>query len=293
MIEAKAVAQAKINLFLRILAQERDGFHSIETLFLRIDLADTVRVRLGGRGRSLDCAGPACPPQGIGPAEHNLAFRAAVAYAAATGWPRDFSIEIDKHIPVGGGLGGGSADAAAVLRTLEAIAPSPAGADSVRRIAASLGSDVPFLASDSVFALAWGRGDRMIDLPPPPPRQVELLIPAFAVSTQWAYERFAATARRQSREPVRYDLATLASWNRLAALASNDLQEVVAAEYAEIRSCVDALRARSARIAMMSGSGSTVFGIFDRTSDAATVVPSTRSVRSSTSTRVVEVERIE
>src|ERR671923_2093268 len=143
--EARVLAQAKINLFLRVLAREASGYHSIETLFLRLDLGDVVRVRVGsGVERAVHCHGPVCPADGLGPAERNLAYRAAVAYADATGWPRSFAIDIEKNIPVGGGLGGGSADAGAVLRLLDAMAPRPAGPGLVE-LAASLGADVPFM----------------------------------------------------------------------------------------------------------------------------------------------------
>src|SRR5262245_16387174 len=122
---ARTVAQAKVNLFLRVLAREASGYHQLETLFCRLELGDDVVVRVGVDGRSLDCVGEAIPPEGLGPTERNLAWRAAVAYADATGWPNDWAIEIAKRIPVGGGLGGGSADAGAVLRCLNRLAPSP------------------------------------------------------------------------------------------------------------------------------------------------------------------------
>jgi 4-diphosphocytidyl-2-C-methyl-D-erythritol kinase len=294
-VEARVLAQAKINLFLRVLGREIDGYHSIETLFLRLELADVVRIRVGdGDERAIHCQGPACPADGLGPPERNLAYRAAVAYAEATGWPRSFAIHVEKNIPVGGGLGGGSADAAAVLRALDALAPRPAGPDTIARIAARLGADVPFLASDSVCALAWGRGERMLNLRPPPRRQVELLAPPFGVSTQWAYEQLAATWGEITPRPVTHRIAELSSWDHLAAVAINDLEPVVTARHPEIASCVIALRARGARIAMMSGSGSTVFGVFDRRSDA--VGDPTRgvtSVRTRTANRVVGVELTE
>src|SRR5262245_8589530 len=115
---ARTLAQAKVNLFLRVLAREANGYHQLETLFCRLELGDDVAVRVGVGGRSLDCTGGVLPPDGLGPVERNLAWRAAVMYAEATGWPNDWAIEIAKRIPVGGGLGGGSADAGAVLRCL-------------------------------------------------------------------------------------------------------------------------------------------------------------------------------
>src|SRR6185437_13862256 len=102
---ARVAAHAKLNLFLRVLSREQDGYHSIETLFARIALADAVTVRVEGAARTIDCG-----LANVGPPEQNLAFRAAEAFRAARGWPRGFHIEIAKRIPVGGGLGGGRAD---------------------------------------------------------------------------------------------------------------------------------------------------------------------------------------
>jgi 4-diphosphocytidyl-2-C-methyl-D-erythritol kinase len=291
-VEGRVVAQAKINLFLRVLGRETDGYHSIETLFLRLEIGDIVRLRVGdGAERAIHCHGPAHPAEGLGPAEGNLAYRAAVAYAEATGWPRSFAIEIEKHVPVSGGLGGGSADAGAVLRTLEAMSPRPAGSETIGRIAARLGSDVPFFASESACALAWGRGERMLDVKPPPRRQVGLLVPSFGVATKWAYEQLATTWGGMAPRSVLHRIGELSSWERLESLAVNDLEPVVSARHPEIAACVVALRARNARIAMMSGSGSTVFGIFDRWADEVSDVPATvTSLRTRTATRVVGVE---
>src|SRR5439155_17951914 len=146
------------------------------------DLGDGVHVRATSSGRTVDCQGPAMPDQGVGPAEKNLAYRAAVAYQDATGWPAGFAIEIEKRIPVGAGLGGGSSDAGAVLRALDALAPNPLGRR-LPALAAGLGADVPFMTLESPLALAWGRGDRLLPLPVLVPRPVVLAIPSFAVAT--------------------------------------------------------------------------------------------------------------
>jgi len=138
---AHVAAQAKINLFLDVLERDSSGYHAIETAFLRIDLADEITVREAA-GRSLDVSGPALPIGGLGPTEKNLAYRAAAAYADATGWPSGFAIELVKRVPTGAGLGGGSADAGAVLRALEALSPAPLGAR-LTDVAAALGADVP------------------------------------------------------------------------------------------------------------------------------------------------------
>lgn len=302
-VEGRVIAQAKINLLLRVLAREADGYHSIETLFLRVDLGDVVRVRVSSTPkRSIECHGAAYPAAGLGPAKQNLAYRAATAYVEVAGWPNGFAIEIEKLVPVGGGLGGGSADAAAVLRVLDALAPDPIGAGALAQIAARLGADVPFMVSDSAFALAWGRGERLLHLKPPPPRDVELLVPRFGVSTKWAYEQLASSRGDSQPRPVIHRAAQLSSWDHLAAMAINDLEPVVSGHHPEIGMCVATLRARGARIAMMTGSGSTVFGVFDDKaggvgeSPAATGAPTSDTVgrlRTRSSSRVVGVERIE
>ena len=260
---ARVVAQAKVNLFLRVLAREASGYHSLETVFARLDLADRVVVRVGGASRSIDCAGPRLPAAGLGPAEQNLAYRAAVRYAAATGWPSHFAIDIEKHIPVGGGLGGGSADAAAVLRALDRLAPRPVG-PRLLDLAPPLGADVPFLASECAVALAWGRGERMLAVPPLPGRDVALVVPAFGVSTADAYGWLAETraAYVPGAAVVRPD--DLTSWPALAARAANDFEDAVTARHPAVGAWLAALRADGARLARMSGSGSAVFGVFER-----------------------------
>jgi 4-diphosphocytidyl-2-C-methyl-D-erythritol kinase len=287
---ARVIAQAKINLMLRVLAREVSGYHSIETVFLRLDLGDDVRVRITP-GRSVDCAGPALPSSGLGPMERNLAYRAAMAYRDATGWPTGFSIEIDKKIPVGGGLGGGSADAGAVLRILDALAPNPLGARLID-LAAPLGADVAFMTIESPMALGWSRGERLLPLHVLDQRRVALLIPDFSVSTADAYAWLAADRGPYvpSSEVIAAD--SLATWEAITLVATNDFERVVSARHAIIAELVDELRSHDAMLAMMSGSGSAVFGIFDEAPDAAGLTRSTgfTTIVSKTSDRVVRVE---
>jgi len=217
--EARVVAQAKINLFLHVHAREDTGFHQLETLFCRLELGDEVRVRVSrGRGRSLDCRGA-----DVGPVESNIAYRAAELYAQAAGWPRGYAIEIDKRVPVGGGLGGGSADAAAVLRALNALNANPLPDRDLLALAGLLGSDVPFLAGEAALALAWSRGDRMLALPPLPLRDVLLVVPPFGVATGEAYRWVAEWRQRHGapRGPRRLTADDLSSWPRVQALAEN------------------------------------------------------------------------
>jgi 4-diphosphocytidyl-2-C-methyl-D-erythritol kinase len=254
---ARVLAQAKINLGLRVLARDTDGYHAIETVFARLALGDEVTVRITDGPRSLDCRGAE-----VGPVEKNLAWRAALAMHDAVGWPRGFAITIEKRIPVGGGLGGGSADAGAVLRALNALAPHPVDEEQLLRLAASLGADVPFLTSGASLALAWSRGERMLRLPPLPERYVALVQPGFSVPTADAYRWLDAARGPFEPTPALTGVERLASWESLAALTANDFEPVIAARHPGIEGIADALRRAGASVARMSGSGSSVYGIF-------------------------------
>jgi 4-diphosphocytidyl-2-C-methyl-D-erythritol kinase len=261
---AQVEAHAKLNLRLKVLARESNGFHFVETLFVRVALADTVRVRATSRGQALRVGGDESLVPAVGPAESNLALRAARMYADITGWPGGFEIEIDKRVPVGAGLGGGSADAGAVLRALQALSPEPVAEDDLLRIAASLGSDVPFLATEATAALAWGRGERMLLLPPLPVREVVLLSPEFHVATSDAYGWLDASGTGERSSPAAVRLAALTDWRQLQQWAENDFEVAVTSRHPVIAQMRASLSRAGAKIARMSGSGSTVFGIFEQ-----------------------------
>ncbi|WP_373058018.1 4-(cytidine 5'-diphospho)-2-C-methyl-D-erythritol kinase [Gemmatimonas sp.] len=262
-------AYAKINLVLRILAREASGFHGIETLFQLLDLHDVVHVQVGTMAPALTCAGPTVPAGGLGRVEQNLAWRAAVAYTEASGWPTGWAIEIEKQIPVGGGLGGGSADAAAVLRALESMSPAPLGTARLLALAGTLGADVPFLVSGHSLAWAWGRGDRLLPLPALPPAAVWLATFARGVNTGVAYSAFAREheARGDTGQAFAYPASAFASWDAVAALAVNDFESVVSAMHAGVAAVLPRFREIAAvrraegtpAIGMMSGSGATCF----------------------------------
>ena len=261
----RVAAQAKINLRLRILAREASGYHQLETLFLRLALADDILVRATDGARSLDVDGDVDRRQ-LGAPERNLAWRAAEAYAATTGWPAGFAIELTKRIPVGGGLGGGSADAGAVLRALDLMAPAPIGEPALRAIAAPLGADVAFLASSIPYALAWGRGERLLGLPAPDERDVLLVLPPFAVNTADAYGWLAAAREAGDAGAGASDVLdarTLGDWPTIARVATNDFEPVVAARHPMLRGVVARLRELGCAPAMMSGSGSSLFGVLE------------------------------
>jgi 4-diphosphocytidyl-2-C-methyl-D-erythritol kinase len=314
---ARVAAQAKINLLLRVLARESTGYHGLVSLFCRIDLADLVRVNVGGSGRTLDVTGAS-----LGPMERNLAWRAALAYYGATGWPGQFAIELDKQIPVGGGLGGGSADAGAVLRALNALAPHPLPAAELLSLAATLGADVPFLTSTSALALGTGYGEKLRPLPALAPRPVVLACFDRGVSTREAY---AWLDESRARSSVRGNPAASATsvlsdapvpdgggaerealdglprqptgplnWTDVQALAANDFEPVVLAHRPDIATVRDTLRAAVPQaLTMMTGSGATLVMVVE----SGTLVPVVRPRAgvtmhvSRTAAHVVEVER--
>lgn len=262
---ASVIAQAKVNLLLKVLAREADGYHQLETLFCRLALGDVVTVHAVPHGRSLDCVGPAMPPGGLGKVEDNLAWRAAAAFVDAAGWPDGFAIEITKHIPVGGGLGGGSADAGAVLRALNAMAPTPLSPARLLRVGAQLGADIPFLTQDqSPLALAWGRGERLLSLPPLDARACVLLAFPFGVATQDAYG-WLTTSPATASLPVTYSITDFAEWRRVESIAYNEFERVVLPQCPPIQATLATLRTPKGTeafdLSLMSGSGSTVFAL--------------------------------
>ena len=256
----RIAAQAKLNLHLRVLAREETGYHSIETIFHRIDLADDLVITITAGERTLDVHGA-----GTGPVESNLAYRAATAFADHSGWPRGFRIELEKKIPVGAGLGGGSADAAAVLRALNSLSPQPIPQAGLLYIASQLGADIPFLASGSVMALAWGRGERMLDLLPLPRRDILLMTPEFSVSTADAYRWLDEDrdAKTPQAIPIAIDRIALTTWDAVTAFARNDFEAAVMARHPRLEGYLEALRRSRATFAAMTGSGSTIFGVLD------------------------------
>lgn len=293
---ARVQAQAKVNLFLNVFAErDADGYHALWTVFQRIDLADDVVIRVGGNTQSLDAAGPALPRDGLGPVERNLAFRAAAAYLedAGSALPSGFSIELTKNIPVGGGLGGGSADAGAVLRALNALSPRPLAPNRLQAIAASLGSDVPFLASELVTAQALGRGDRFHPVGwDPASSPMLLVVPDFPVATKDAYAWLDADRPTDTYGDVTgFGVPdTFPGWAELAQ-GANDFEPVVERRHPVLREYRDRLRIAGARLARMAGSGSTVFGIFDQNAALpSNMGPNARVIATRTSARVVQVE---
>jgi len=252
---ARMLAQAKINLALRVFGKQPDGFHSIETVFLRIELGDDVEIRTTTGQKSLRCF----EMRDIAP-EKNLAYRAAELFARETGWPKGFEIEIVKNIPIGGGLGGGSADAAAVLKILNTLSSNPVTPDKLSAMAMSIGSDLPFLATDHVMAMSWGRGEKLLKVKPLPPREIELFFPPFGIDTGEAYALLDQTRGEYHGPGPELTTEMFRDWDSAAHNSTNDFEPVLRPRWPAI----DALLARGDKYGFfyrLSGSGSTVFSV--------------------------------
>ena len=268
-------AHAKVNLMLRILAREASGYHSIETVFQKLELHDVVTVAAGDevRDRTLHCDGPKMPSAGLGPRESNLAWKAAEAYSAASGWDTGWRLSIEKNIPVGGGLGGGSADAAAVLRAMEAMSPNKLGIEQLLELSGLLGADVPFFLTGASLALGWGRGDRLLWLPPLAVAAVSLFTFSEGINTGDAYREVARM--REDRgggvSARAYSADAFGSWETVSAIAANDFEDVVMGLHRGVAELLPLLRQATAHargagtsaIGLLSGSGATCFAIGD------------------------------
>jgi 4-diphosphocytidyl-2-C-methyl-D-erythritol kinase len=252
-------AHAKVNLLLRVLAREADGYHNLETLFCRISLADTLRAeRVEGGAVALEVTGA-----DTGPAEQNLAVRAAEMVLEATGRKFGVRLTLTKRIPVKAGLGGGSSDGASALIAVNQLAKDAVPRHELLQFAAKLGSDVPFFISGGGLALAWGRGERMLRLSPLPPAPGLLLIPKIRVSTAEAYHWVDVAHRDTGRRgAIALDQDSLSSWGSIGRLAGNDFESAVFGHHPEIRQAFEALAKTYPLVCRMSGSGSALFAVY-------------------------------
>ena len=262
-------AFAKINLGLAVLDRRPDGYHNIATVFQSISLFEDVTVRMQpATERAVELA---CDREELNN-ENNLAWRAADALLSRIGLRARIRIEIRKTLPVGAGLGGGSSDAAAVLRAINTMQFNAIPHAVLHGIACELGSDVPYFLMGGT-AVASGRGTVLHAVPDLPTAAVVLALPGIEVSTAWAYQAL-AHAREQGEltaPPVRRKIDVLgraADWFEGGSLGGsikrleNDFEAVVFQRFPVLRECKARLLARGARHALLSGSGSTVFGLF-------------------------------
>jgi 4-diphosphocytidyl-2-C-methyl-D-erythritol kinase len=256
---------AKLNLTLDVGARRADGYHEIETIMQCIDLYDRLDLTVGaGEGVTVDTSDPKLPRD-----HENLAGQAALAFLDAAGGRNRVDIHIHKRIPAGAGLGGGSADAAAVLSGLNRLFGGPLGAGALARLAATLGSDVPFFLAGGT-CLCTGRGERIRRLPPLPACTFVVAVPALAVSAGWAYAAFDSRphAQRPRRSRSAVEAIRQGDCAVLAATLANDLEPAVLACFEEIEAARRALLAAGAMVARMTGSGAGVFGMFSESPSA-------------------------
>ncbi len=255
------LAPAKINLGLHVLRRRADGYHAIETVFLPIGWHDALAVEPAATFR-FSCSDPALPTD-----ERNLCVRAAHALASEAGMEPHGALHLDKYVPHGAGLGGGSSDAAHTLRLLAEFWSLALSAPTLHRLAAELGSDVPFFLHDEAM-LATGRGEVLEPLADEPyrlPFALTVVMPPVQVSTPQAY------ALVDPNEEGRPDLRALVCSNDLDRWRRelvNDFEAPILARYPEIRAVRQRLLDAGAGYAALSGSGAAVFGVFERAVDA-------------------------
>jgi 4-diphosphocytidyl-2-C-methyl-D-erythritol kinase len=252
-------ALAKVNLFLRVLSRDGDGYHSLETLLCLVSLADALRAeRREGRGVTIDVVGA-----DLGAAEQNLAAQAAARVLEATGDRFAVHLTLTKRIPIRAGLGGGSSDAAAALHAANHLAGNAVPRHELLQFAGRLGSDVPFFFSGAPLALAWSRGERMLRLPPLPASPALLLTPPIPIATAEAYAWLDSAKQSTGRRgAVALDLDALSRWGDIGRMAGNDFESPVFGRHGEIRAAFEALVATRPLVCRMTGSGSTLFAIY-------------------------------
>ena len=258
------LAPAKLNLTLEVGEKRSDGYHEVQSVMSCAALYDEVTLESGTSGGiSMTCDCPGLPLD-----DKNLCLRAAKLFFKKTGIPCDgLRIELSKRIPMQSGLGGGSADAAAVLRGLRKLYRPEMMIKDLERMAAELGSDVPFCVR-SVTAMARGRGEQLLKLPKLPLCWFVICKPEFSFSTAEMY------AKLDEKEPV----SSIDTLGLIKALEYQDMQEIsdrlgncfegVLEESSEIFAIKNRLLALGARNACMSGSGSAVYGLFTREDEA-------------------------
>ncbi len=259
----------KINLFLEVLGRREDGYHDLETVMQPLPLSDRIQVGFSdGEGIGFSCDDPRLPRGG-----DNLAVRAARLFQELSGRSEGLSIRLEKRIPLEAGLGGGSGNAAASLLACNRLHGFPLSPDQLAEGAVRLGMDVPFFLEPGP-ALATGRGERIRRLAPFGLLEgagVVLVHPGFGVPTPWAYSQLALPRNAAAPGRARSFLDALdgGDWEGALKRMRNDLEVPVFRKYPLLRIIGEELVRAGADGALMSGSGSTVFGLVRRGADRA------------------------
>ena len=251
----RIISPAKINLFLCVTGKRADGYHELFTLMCCVGLADTILLDFGTNRISIYCDHELVPRDGS-----NLAFRAAAAFFEQTGIKAGVDITIEKNIPVAGGLGGGSSNAAAVLEALNRRFNQPLSQVHLHHIAAGIGADVPYFLYKKP-ALATGIGDILKPYSQLTQLPVIIINPGFTVSTAEIYKSY-SFGLTNGKKTINYSSFTERTVFNAVIHLVNDLEEVTAGRYPEIHGTKQRLLDLGAIGALMSGSGPSVFGLF-------------------------------
>jgi 4-diphosphocytidyl-2-C-methyl-D-erythritol kinase len=254
-------AHAKVNLALRITNRRSDGYHDISSIFQEIELHDRITFT-PAREYRLHCNHPALPVDAT-----NLCTRAYLRmkmYAPSTS---DYHLYLEKQIPVGAGLGGGSSDAAAVLKFLNQAWGLNFDTRQLVKVASSIGADIPFYIQGKT-QLAEGIGDKLRPIQLPESFVLLLVCPDFSISTAWAYRQFDLTLKQEAYKFSDLFSNATVNWS----LFENQFEAVVFPAYPETGWIKQALLNQQALYAGLSGSGSTVFGVFHNNRKAARVL---------------------
>lgn len=267
----EAEAHAKVNLDLRVLGRRSDGYHELDTLFARIALHDRVTVQSVASGVRLDVEGEV----GGAVARDNLVYRAAELMVEAAGGPTvpgmapGLRLELEKRIPTGAGLGGGSSDAATALRLINQLWGEPLNHAELVSLGATIGADVAFFVTDVAAAWGTGRGDLLTATTLPSGGAVLLALPELHVSTAEAYAKLAAAgtvpAELQPRRPADRPVG---DWVTFAAGCENDFEVPIHQWHPELARLHRALSAEGALLARMSGSGAAHFAVWPTAAEA-------------------------
>ena len=252
-------AHAKLNLGLKILGRRDDGFHNILSVFQTIDLCDRLVFKPAGQGRII----LSCDDADLSMGSDNLVYQAVQAFRDYTGMDRGVEIALEKRIPMAAGLGGGSSDAAAVLRVLNRVWEAGLSGGELREIGASLGSDVPFFVRQKGTAVVSGRGEMMRYVPWSADVAYVLVCPGFQVHTGWAFANYKKTLTGHGEYDSFInsvtDLPGADFWGRI----ENDFLPLIVQSHPETRDILSRLTDAGAMVASMSGSGSTLYGVFE------------------------------
>jgi len=255
------LSPAKINLFLEVTGRRPDGYHDLNTLMCCIGLSDSIRLTFEQKEISIRCAHPDVPEN-----ETNLAGRAARLFFEYTGRSTGIRIDIEKNIPVGAGLGGGSSNAATVLKGLNRFYGSVVSQKELAAIGKSIGADVPFFIYGRP-AVARGIGDILTPCDCIKSCPVLLVYPSVAVSTAEVYKKLNLTLTKIKKINTKnvFEL----KWDKnIANRLFNDLESVASEICPEIQEAKASLRMHGASAALMTGSGSAVFGLYENLASA-------------------------